>query len=456
MKRACAWALAPARRLQRYTLGALPMSDESQNGTQPGVVSDAVRDLEKQLRAEGARRWLRRVVVLVVLVAAVVGIGAYRRATEPPPAPRFASEVLEQREVVEQVQSTGSVKPLTEVQVGAQVSGRIVKVHVDFNSTVKKGDLLAEIDPTLYGAQVSQSGAQLKAAQANAKRSAARLVTAKAALKRLQGLKAEGIASPADVEQAQGEHDVAEADVAAAAAQISQIRAQLSGARTTLAYARIFSPIDGVVVNRAIDPGQTVAASFAAPVLFVIAQDLSKMQVLAEIDEADVGKIREQMKAEVVVDAFVGQKFQGTVTQVRFSPNNVQGVVTYSAVIEVGNPELKLRPGMTATVTVRTREAKGALAVRNAALRFRPLPEKDAEGKPKPVKPPPPLDPGKGRIYRVSGGARGAETVEDRVVGVGITDGVWTELVDPAGLAAGEAVVIEQREEKKPKRFGMF
>ena len=149
MKRACAWPLAPARRLQRYTLGALPMSDESQNGTQPGVVSDAVRDLEKQLRAEGARRWLRRVVVLVVLVAAVVGIGAYRRATEPPPAPRFASEVLEQREVVEQVQSTGSVKPLTEVQVGAQVSGRIVKVHVDFNSTVKKGDLLAEIDPTL-------------------------------------------------------------------------------------------------------------------------------------------------------------------------------------------------------------------------------------------------------------------------------------------------------------------
>ena len=136
--------------------------------------------------------------------------------------------------------------------------------------------------------------------------------------------------------------------------------------------------------------------------------------------------------------------------------DSVQGVVTYSAVIEVGNPELKLRPGMTATVTVRTREAKGALAVRNAALRFRPLPEKDAEGKPKPVKPPPPLDPGKGRIYRVSGGARGAETVEDRVVGVGITDGVWTELVDPAGLAVGEAVVVEQREEKKPKRFGMF
>lgn len=432
------------------------MSEPAENGTQPGVVTDAVRDLEKKLRAEGARRWLRRGLVVAALVALVVGYGSYRRATRPPPAPRFTTEVVETRDVVEQVQSTGSVKPLTEVQVGAQVSGRMVKVHVDFNSKVKKGDLLAEIDPTLYGAQVSQSGAQLKAAEASAKRAQARLTTAKAGLKRLQGLKAEGIATPADVEQAQGEHDVAEADLAASSAQISQIRAQLSGARTTLAYARIFSPIDGIVVNRAVDPGQTVAASFAAPVLFVIAQDLSKMQVLAEIDEADVGKIREQMKAEVVVDAFVGQKFQGTVTQVRFSPNNVQGVVTYSAVIEVGNPELKLRPGMTATVTIKTREAKGALAMRNAALRFRPLPDKDEDGKPKPVKPPPPLDPGKGRVYLMTGGARGAETVEDRVVGVGITDGIWTELTDPAGLVTGQAVVVEQRDEKKQKRFGMF
>ncbi|MFO0566563.1 MAG: efflux RND transporter periplasmic adaptor subunit [Polyangiaceae bacterium] len=432
------------------------MSDRAENGTEPGLVSDAVRDLEKQLRAEGARRWLRRGVIVALLVGAFVGFSAYRRATRPPPPARYTSEKVEQRDIIEQVQSTGSVKPLTEVQVGAQVSGRIVKVHVDFNSKVKKGDLLAEIDPTLYGAQVSQTGAQLKAAEASAKRAEARLTTAKSNLKRLTGLKVEGIATPADVEQAQGEHDVAEADLAASRAQISQIRAQLSGARTTLAYARIFSPIDGIVVNRAVDSGQTVAASFAAPVLFVIAQDLSKMQVLAEIDEADVGKIREQMKAEVVVDAFVGEKFDGTVTQVRFSPNNVQGVVTYSAVIEVANPELKLRPGMTATVTIKTREAKGKLAVRNAALRFRPLPEKDDEGKPKPVKPPPPLDPGKGRIYLVTGGAQGSETIEDRVVGVGITDGVWSELTDPAGLGAGTGVVVEQRDEKKQKRFGMF
>ncbi|NUQ74694.1 MAG: efflux RND transporter periplasmic adaptor subunit [Polyangiaceae bacterium] len=423
---------------------------------QPALKRSERTTLERDLGKVEGRRWLRWLVIVVGIVAVGFGASRWYATTRPPPPPKYVTAEVSRGDIFETVQSTGQVKPLTEVQVGAQVSGRMVKVHVDFNSKVKKGDLLAEIDPTLYGAQVSQSGAQLKAAEASAKRAQARLTTAKAGLKRLQGLKAEGIATPADVEQAQGEHDVAEADLAASSAQISQIRAQLSGARTTLAYARIFSPIDGIVVNRAVDPGQTVAASFAAPVLFVIAQDLSKMQVLAEIDEADVGKIREQMKADVVVDAFVGQKFQGTVTQVRFSPNNVQGVVTYSAVIEVGNPELKLRPGMTATVTIKTREAKGALAMRNAALRFRPLPDKDEDGKPKPVKPPPPLDPGKGRVYLMTGGARGAETVEDRVVGVGITDGIWTELTDPAGLVTGQAVVVEQRDEKKQKRFGMF
>jgi HlyD family secretion protein len=431
------------------------MQEEKENGTEPGVVADAVRDLERELRAQGARRWLRRAIVIAVLAASVVGFGAYRRATEPPPPARFSTEGVERRDIVEQVQSTGTVKPLTEVQVGAQVSGRIVKVFVDFNSEVKKGDILAEIDPSLYGAQVNQSSAQLKAAQASLKRSQARLSTAKINLKRLKGLQREGIANVSEVDQSQGDHDVAEADVAAADAQIAQLRAQLSSARTTLAYSRIFSPIDGVVVNRAIDPGQTVAASFAAPVLFLIAQDLSKMQVLAEIDEADVGKIKEQMKAEVVVDAFPGEKFEGQVTQVRYSPNNAQGVVTYSAVVEVKNPEIKLRPGMTATVTVKTREADKALALKNAALRFRPLPELDAEGEPKPAKPPPPLETGTGRVYQVTGGPLGSETIGDRVVKIGITDGVWTELRDDT-LPEGSKVVVEQREEKKKKRFGIF
>jgi HlyD family secretion protein len=296
----------------------------------------------------------------------------------------------------------------------------------------------------------------VQAAKASLKRAHARRATAKLQLDRIKKLAKEGLATPAEVDQAQGEFDVADADIGASDAQIKQLGAQLSSARTTLAYARIYSPIEGVVINRAVDPGQTVAASFSAPVMFVIAQDLSKMQVLADIDEADVGKVKEGMKADVVVDAFVGKKFSGVVSQLRFSPNNVQGVVTYSAVVDVANPKLELRPGMTATVTIKTREAKNVSAVRNAALRFNPLPELDKDGKPLPAKPPPALQPGKGRVYLVSGGPPGKEQVQQKEIGIGITDGVWTEL-SGSELALGTQVVVEQRDEKKKaKRFGIF
>ncbi|MEZ4226620.1 MAG: efflux RND transporter periplasmic adaptor subunit [Polyangiaceae bacterium] len=430
------------------------MAQSVENGSPPGLVSDAARDLKRELARQGGRKWLRRGLIVAVLIGIVAGVMYWRQATAPPPPPRFLTEALEVRDIVEQVQSTGSVRPVTEVQVGAQVSGRVVKVHADFNSTVKKGDLLAEIDPSLLGAQVSQSGAQLQAAKASLSRAEARLATAKITLGRMKSLNKEGIASSAELDQAQGDSDIAVADVAAARAQISQLNAQLKSARTTLAYTRIYSPIDGIVVDRQVEPGQTVAASFSAPVLFVIAQDLSKMQVLADIDEADVGRLKEKMKADVVVDAFPGQTFSGQVTQIRYAPNNVQGVVTYSAVVDVDNPELKLRPGMTATVTVKTKQETQVLAVKNAALRFRPLPEMDDEGKPKKEKPPPPLEHGQGRVYLVSGAA-GAETIEPRVVKTGFTDGVWTVLEDKT-LSLGTQVVVEQREEKKRKRFGVF
>jgi HlyD family secretion protein len=431
---------------------------QDERATDPALerkpVADVVRDLESELREQGARRWLRRGLVVAIAAAVVFAVWAYRKATAPAPPARFVTEKIERRDVIQQVQSTGTVKPLTEVQVGAQVSGRVVKVHADFNSAVKKGDLLAEIDPSLFGAQVSQSGAQLLAAEASLRRSEARLATTKTVLARLRSLQAERVASKAEVDQAEGEHDVAEADVGAARAQISQLRAQLSSAKTTLAYTRIYSPIDGVVINRAIEPGQTVASSFSAPVLFVIAQDLSQMQVLADIDEADVGQLREGMSADVVVDAFPGRKFAGKVTQVRYSPNTIQGVVTYSAVIDVQNPELKLRPGMTATVTVRTNEVLKVLAVRNAALRFRPLPELGPDGKPLKVKAPKSLAYGQGRVY-IARGAQGAEQAEERVVTVGITDGIWTELRGSA-LAEGADVITEQRDAEKKRGFRIF
>ncbi|MEZ4372042.1 MAG: efflux RND transporter periplasmic adaptor subunit [Polyangiaceae bacterium] len=434
----------------------MSVSETTEPQAAGGTVDETVRELEKELRAQGLRRWLRRGITLFAVIALFVGFRVYKSVGAPPPTPRFELKALEKRDVVEQVQSTGNVKPLTEVQVGAQVSGRVVKVLVDFNSKVEKGDLLAEIDPQLYGAQVSQSGAQLKASKAALQRSKASLATAEANLKRAQKLFDSGLSSQAELEQVKGTRDVAKADVAAAQAQIGQIRAQLSSAQTTLAYAKIYSPIDGVVINRSVDPGQTVAASFSAPVLFVIAQDLRKMQVLAEIDEADVGRLEEKMKAEVVVDAFPGEKFNGKVSQVRFSPNNVQGVVTYSAVIDVDNPDLKLRPGMTATVTIRTREAMGAIAIPNAALRFRPLEASEPGQPPKPVVPKTTLEAKQGRLYLVDASVPvGQETFKEQIVDIGITDGVWTVLKSDQ-LQAGAEVIVEQRDGKQEKGFKLF
>ncbi|HVU04245.1 MAG TPA: efflux RND transporter periplasmic adaptor subunit [Polyangiaceae bacterium] len=414
---------------------------------------EVARALEEELRTRGRRKWTNRLGALVLLVAAGGGIRAYLEHRKPPPAPKFTTQKVERREIAEEVQSTGKVKPLKEVQVGAQVSGRVVSVSVDYNDRVKKGDVLAEIDPRVFGAQVNQARAQITAANALVKKAEASLAVAETTLARLERLRKDNLATQADYDTARGNRDVAKADVAASEAQLAQLEAQLASAATTLQYTKITSPIDGMVITRSIDPGQTVASSFAAPVLFVIAPDLAEMQVLADIDEADVGKVKEGTEATVVVDAFPGKTFHGKVAQIRYSPNDVQGVVTYSAIIDVKNPDLELRPGMTATVTVETRRAQGALAVSNAALRFRPVkpPEPGATTVPPPVFGTE-LKPGQGRLY--TPGANPDEPVET-VVDVGITDGRYTEILK--GLGDGALVITEQKDAKRPEKFlGLF
>jgi HlyD family secretion protein len=316
--------------------------------------------------------------------------------------------------------------------------------------------VLAEIDPTLLGATVEQNRAQAAAAEAQLVRAQAALAAAQAALTRFERLRLENIASQADVDQARGQRDVAEAEVASARAQIIQTKAQLSYSRTNMAYARIYAPIDGLVVSRNIDPGQTVAASFQAPTLFVIAEDLRRMRILAEIDEADVGKLKEGMNAEATVDAFAGEIFHGEVSQVRYNPNSVQGVVTYLAVVDVDNPDMKLRPGMTATVTVKTREVKGVLRLPNAALRYRPTPQSRVEaGKEgiefKPEPPPEQLAHGKGRIYLLTDTTLGKEKAGQKVIEVGITDGINTELTT-SELALGAKVVTDETDADDKKK----
>lgn len=411
------------------------------------------RSLERDLaRVEGGRKWVGRVVALLVIAGAIGGVVAWRARNAPPPPARYVTQAPSEGDVIETVQSTGVIKPVTEVKVGAQVSGRVAKVFVDFNSVVKRGDPLAEIDPVLLGAQVQQQQAQLQAQKAMLSRAQASLATSKVALERVKQLRRENLASQLELDQAQGQHDVAEADVAQAKAQIAATGAQISAASANLSYTRIYAPIDGVVTDRQVDPGVTVAASFQAPVMFVIAEDLRKMRVFADIDEADVGKLQEGMPAEAQVDAFPGERFGGKVSQVRFAPNTVQGVVTYQAVIEVDNPDRKLRPGMTTTVTVRTREAKGVARLPNAALRFKPSPEKGPDGKPLPRPPEKALEARTGRIHVLVDATPGKERIEPRIVKTGVTDGIVTELVER--LPAGTLVVTDETDDRDKKKSG--
>lgn len=408
-------------------------------------------DVRRALAAEeGGRRWLRRVVALGVVAALVGGGLAYRAKHRPAPPARYVTTTPSTGDVAEKVQATGAVQPVLSVNVGSQVNGRVAAVYVDFNSVVKKGDLLAEIDPIQYGAQVSQASAQVAAQRAQLESSKANHAAAEVAFERTQRLFRQGLASKGELDTARGQFEVTRAQVSAAEAQIGAIQAQLAQSKTNVGWTKIYSPVDGVVISRAIDPGATVVASFQAPVLFVIAQDLRKMRVMADVDEADVGKLKEGMQAEAVVDAFPGESFRGVVEQVRFSPNNVQGVVTYSAIVEVENGEEKLRPGMTATVTIKTKEAKSALRVPNAALRYKPTPPMGPNGKPVPQAPEAPLTKGTGRVYLLTDDKPGEEKAARTLVQIGVTDGLFTEVT--GGLAEGAKVVTDENDNDDPKK----
>jgi HlyD family secretion protein len=430
----------------------------------------ATEELKKALAAEeGARRWVRRLAVGLGAVA-VVGVGlAWASLHRPPPPARFTAAPVAVGDILENVQATGTVQPVLEVNVGAQVNGRVTQVYVDFNSVVKKGDVLAEIDPLIYGTQVSAqqanllaSRAQLEQAKATALSSKAQREIARVTSDRTERLFTQNLASRADLDTAKGNLEAASATFDAAMATVSSQEAaigaqsaQLRQSTANLGYTKIYSPVDGVVVTRGIDPGATVQSSFQVAVLFVIAQDLRKMRILADVDEADVGKISEGMDTDCVVDAFPGEIFRGKISQVRYSPNNVSGVVTYSAVVDVDNPDEKLRPGMTTTITVHTHEAHGVSRVPNAALRYRPTPPLGADGKPILQPPEAALPKGQARIWVLTNDKPGEEKDEMRIVTVGITDGIFTEVTDPS-MTVGARVVTDETDADDKKKKRMF
>jgi len=306
-----------------------------------------------------------------IVVVAVAG-GVFLLSKEKEGGPKFRKEKVTKGEVVSTVTATGTLSAVTTVKVGSQVSGIIASLRADFNSEVKKGQLLAELDPTPFQTTVDQRRADLERAKVELRNADLVLARAKKLLEAQL--------------QAQSEYDTAKANRDGAAAAVEQSTAALRQAETNLAYTRITSPIDGVVVDRQYDIGQTVAASFQAPVLFTIAQDLTKMQVLTNIDEADIGRVKEGQEASFSVDAFPDRPFRGKVSQIRLSPQTVQNVVTYPVLLDVANPELRLRPGMTANVSVPVDRRDDVLRVPNAALRFRPDPADLEDGVKKDVK----------------------------------------------------------------------
>ncbi len=368
---------------------------------------------------------MKKIVVMSIIVIALVAAGfiLFRgRGNEP----KFRTDKIVRGDIQMAVTATGTVNPVTTVLVGTQVSGTIKEIYVDFNYPVKKGQLIALIDPALFEAQVNQARANLLSAKANLEKAGAILIDAKRTMDRYKELFSKNLIARSDLDTAETNYETANASVSAAKSQVAQTEAALSLTETNLHYTRIVSPVDGIVVSRNVDVGQTVAASFQTPTLFSIAQDLTKMQIDTNVDESDIGNIKVGQNVEFIVDAYPDITFKGRVWQVRNAPITVQNVVTYDVVINVDNPELKLKPGMTANVSIIISTKNDVLKIPNAALRFKPsaqgpaIPEKKGPGvwileKDKPKRIP---------------------------VSLGISDGNYTELVS-GEIKEGREVIVE-------------
>ncbi|HSY20826.1 MAG TPA: efflux RND transporter periplasmic adaptor subunit [Polyangiaceae bacterium] len=315
-----------------------------------------------------------RIIWIAVLLLVIGAGGAYWRYRWLHRAPEveYKTAPVERRHIIGRITASGTLSAIVTVQVGTQVSGRVSKLNADFNSPVKKGDVVAKIDPQLFEASVQQAQANLMSAQAGVATAAANAVNADKQYARTKALHDQNLAAQSDLDTAEANVAVSHAAIDNAKASLAQAVASLHQAQVNLSYTNIVSPIDGVVISRAVDVGQTVAASLSTPTLFTIAQDLTKMQVDTNVAEGDVGRLEVGMRAFFTVDSFPGQRFVGKIRQIRNSATTLQNVVTYDAVIDVDNVDLRLRPGMTANVTVVYAERPHVLSVPNAALRFRP------------------------------------------------------------------------------------
>jgi HlyD family secretion protein len=351
---------------------------------------------------------------MVVLAFALILSGCSKNGIE------YRTEPVQRGDITDSVTATGTVNPVTTVLVGTQVSGTIKNIYVDFNSKVRKGQLIAQIDPTFFETQLAQ-------ARANRDRSEAALRDAERVLNQNKELYARNLV-------AKNDYDAAVTGYDSAKAQLAQSKAALQAAETNLSYTKIYSPVDGIVISRSVDIGQTVAASFQTPTLFTIAQDLTKMQIDTNVAESDIGQVKVGQEVEFSVDAYPDTTFKGKVWQVRRAPITVQNVVTYDVVVQVDNRDQKLMPGMTANVSIVINRKTGILKIANAALRFKPERPAGAKtanaesGKKGPSGP---------SVWVLENGKP-----KRTAVTLGITDGVSTEVIS-GDLKEGQAVIVE-------------
>ena len=405
------------------------------------------------------RSEMKKILALVLLVAAGIGVAAFLKSRRAP-EPKYRTVAVDRGNVTQTVTATGTLSAVITVKVGSVVSGNVAVLHADFNKQVKKGDLLAELDPVPFQEKVDQAKAALDKAEVDVRNNAI-------SLRRQKALWDQQLAAQADLDQAQANYD-------SSVAAVAQAKASLAQSQTDLRNSKIIAPIDGVVVDRQYDVGQPVAASFQAPTIFTIAQDLTKMQVSADVSESDIGLCKVGQPVRFSVDAYPDQTFRGTIAQIRLNATVNQNVVTYPVIIMVDNPDLALRPNMTANVTIDVAIVKDVLRVPNGALRFRP--EEKAGGAAATAArsaPTPAGTPGAGpspeeraargtakgpagamqQFDRTTGPTRGrkaGQTVytlgpdgEPKPVEVrtGITDGRFTEVVS-GGLKPGDAVIV--------------
>jgi HlyD family secretion protein len=398
-----------------------------------------------------------RIISLVVIVLVSLFV-LYRCSAGADAAPEYQTAAVERTHVVSRVSTSGSLQAVVTVDVGSQVSGRVQELYADFNSAVKKGQRIAKIDPSLFQAAVVQAEANVMAARANVTRLVVTAEDSERQARRASEVFAQRLISETERDNAVATSRAARAAVEQAEGQLAQARASLEQARTNLRYTDILSPTDGVVISRAVNVGQTVAASLQAPVIFTIAQDLRKMEVHTNVAESDIGRLKPGMRVTFTVDAYPGEPFRGSIRDIRNAPQVVQNVVTYDAVIDVANDDLKLKPGMTATVSVITDRRPDVLAVPNAALRFRPEVAGAGSGAGARERGAPGMGgQGQRRLRGLDGdgegeGARGAAAnrtlyvlangkAEPRAVTVGITDGRVTEITG-GEIKEGDPVIV--------------